>query len=1069
MSRTSAVIATAGTDIPSALLSDSTQVIRFATGLEFELGPSKPTASSSSGVVLPLIFGTPLEGPVLLATGTLPLNTPTLFSNSATLRKYYSGLERIVVVVDERMTDNARTLTGPWRLNAVFVVQSSAEAGVVGGNDRLRNADKVIEVLNATNINAVTALAGPQSLVLVRLAGRYYFYRGLGDGEGELDTAGWSFGRDVTDLIEQVFSSINAAKIDATRSSATGEAVVSKRSSLVHASALRLVDISQQETLSIILPRSKRTVLISGIKDVFTKASIDEIRDLQHDINSAVSQLQLLLGQKEIQALSASLVAVLSAKISDVVAPIREEYLAFIKNRPDDDDDSDSPRVKEWKRKKASMLGNLRKETLDRQKILGPVITIFASMVSAQTTSKRTHDLKRLLRQSQIQGNMKAAESMTFETLAEYLEAHASDMGVMLVNIETDSYQQLLGELKEANRVDARSVYLSSSMWWQAFILRTNTEKFWIHSTSCNLDSRLLHLDGFDAGILIEQSQNSHNGPLQRLSSLGSMPSRPTMALPLVARGHGDYGSMLAWACWDEFVNLDSPYTTRWLDKCNEPHIAAVRIITRETLSEAVVSREHNFGSASSEIGNLMSALLMSSMAKLAAMRTTTPTVVEKAEDTVTRLMRGLFGNLLTIAGAGLKPMSMVWQLFGLNPQYDVPSSDAEWLWYEVVTAMYPYTGWPLPQFQENLEKLLDKVIVRVVTKNEDVSSLKQNRLEELAEHRKLRNEQLAHSRIIVEILMRHMISSMASHGANERNNSLATVSSRLLKHAPGSLTRQTGSYKRLTGYLEHLASGGTRNKHGDLVLAGVYSKRSAVFGKLKLEVVRACQAKDLAQARHASAALMDKHAELAAMWQLDADVMPMQNRQAYIELLADSDDQTQLSADVYKRVVGDAERQRLPWSVGNQGKAGNDVAPIDEAFVREMLTGETTGGMPETDGTTRRAEKKSPEQAVEKQTKRKTVEDEFAELDSAMVPAFLKAMQKPMVGEDVCKMLGVPASAMRVFASALNPAFVWEDLQVNFKRIVLELVKDRSNRAESRPARRLLGMGGQQSTLITT
>ena len=61
-------------------------------------------------------------------------------------------------------------------------------------------------------------------------------------------------------------------------------------------------------------------------------------------------------------------------------------------------------------------------------------------------------------------------------------------------------------------------------------------------------------------------------------------------------------------------------------------------------------------------------------------MRTTAPIESQKAGDTVTRLMRGLFGNLLTIAGSGVRPQSMVWQLFGLNFQYDLPKTDAEWI-----------------------------------------------------------------------------------------------------------------------------------------------------------------------------------------------------------------------------------------------------------------------------------------------------------------------------------------------------------------------------------------------------
>jgi len=151
---------------------------------------------------------------------------------------------------------------------------------------------------------------------------------------------------------------------------------------------------------------------------------------------------------------------------------------------------------------------------------------------------------------------------MTFETLAGLLETKAADMGVMLLNIETSRYQDLLGNLK------------SNSL---------------AVDTCCDLDSRVLFLEGFDAGIIIEQSQANHNGPLKH--QLG--PTHPILALPYLSQERGT-GSMLAWVCWDEFVNLKSPFKVRWMDKCNESHIAALRIMMRDTLSQAVSSREHN-------------------------------------------------------------------------------------------------------------------------------------------------------------------------------------------------------------------------------------------------------------------------------------------------------------------------------------------------------------------------------------------------------------------------------------------------------------------------------------------
>jgi len=39
--------------------------------------------------------------------------------------------------------------------------------------------------------------------------------------------------------------------------------------------------------------------------------------------------------------------------------------------------------------------------------------------------------------------------------------------------------------------------------------------------------------------------------------------------------------------------------------------------------------------------------------------------------------------------------------------------------WYLTVVRLYPFTGWPQEQFKLNIEKLLDKAIIAVITKNE--------------------------------------------------------------------------------------------------------------------------------------------------------------------------------------------------------------------------------------------------------------------------------------------------------------------------------------------------------------
>jgi hypothetical protein len=222
--------------------------------------------------------------------------------------------------------------------------------------------------------------------------------------------------------------------------------------SLLYPRLKRIVNLS--DTNTIILPTSGQLIQPQNLHKLFEKLSIDQIRNLEEDINAAVPQLQMLLSQKDLQELSRVLVSTLSAKVGDVTAPLRNAYLEFLTQEYET---ADPESVK----KKNKMLGDLRTKTKEMQKSLEQPISSLANMMSSRTTSKRTHDLKRLVRQAQIYGNVEAAKFMTFETLAGYPETYAEDMGVMLLNIETTPYRQLLGNLKSAV-IDARYVQTTS-------------------------------------------------------------------------------------------------------------------------------------------------------------------------------------------------------------------------------------------------------------------------------------------------------------------------------------------------------------------------------------------------------------------------------------------------------------------------------------------------------------------------------------------------------------------------------------------------------------------------------
>lgn len=159
-------------------------IVRLGTGLEFVHGAEMLAAESNPyAVVLPCIYGSRLEGPLLLATGKCPENVP--FHDEKSLQAYYEKFESIVVFADERMTDNARKLATPWRINAVLIIQMTLDTPPKDGD--------VKALLDLVNINAVTALAGPQSLVLVRISESYCFYRGIAN-RIRLNTSDLAFG-----------------------------------------------------------------------------------------------------------------------------------------------------------------------------------------------------------------------------------------------------------------------------------------------------------------------------------------------------------------------------------------------------------------------------------------------------------------------------------------------------------------------------------------------------------------------------------------------------------------------------------------------------------------------------------------------------------------------------------------------------------------------------------------------------------------------------------------------------------------------------------------------------------
>ncbi|KAJ5933998.1 hypothetical protein N7454_006327 [Penicillium verhagenii] len=961
--------------LPSFLDLKRTQVISFGTRIKFELPDKEPTTKSSSTIVLPCIFGCQLEGPMLLSTGKTPLNIP--FVDKIALRDYYTHLKSAVFIVNDKMTDNARNLATNFRINALFIVKLSQK-------QEPKSSDDITSLLNSTNINAVTALAGPQSLILIQICDKYYFHRGIAN-RAHINTSHIEFGGDLTSILESVGA----------------ESILDPRIE-------RMITLGEHNP--VILPRSGQWVLPQDLPKLLEGVSVDDIQKLEEDIPTAVPQLEMLLNEKDLQDLSKALVSILSVKTSNMIALLRNSYSKF---KAKDFCVADPDSVK----KRNEMLADLRKTICEINKALQPLTLSLAEMISFQTTSKRTHDVQGLLRQTKIQSNLEAVKTMTFGTLAEYLEIYAEDMGVMLINIHASAYRRVLASLKKTC-IDA--------------------------SRCCDLDSRVLHLGGFDAGIIIQQLQGGHDGPLG--STIGA--SHPILVIPKLTETGTGNGSMLAWVCWDEFVNLKDPYTVRWMEKCNDEHIAALRIIMRSTLSQATISKHYELQPGGLKTGYLMGALLMAAMTKLAARRETVPVVSEESEDTITRLMRGLFGNLLTMAGSGVRPLSMVWQLFSVDSSYVVPRTGFEWRWYKTAVALSPYAGWPLEPLHTNLAHLLDKVIFSMISKSDKVARAKEDsnkvgtskkdRTSKMIRSHKLRNIQLDHYRTIITVLMRTF---------DVENVDIAAITTRLLDHIPKRLESLSGDYSRMLGYLKRLAQGGERSAREDHFIANIYVLRSGCFGELKNNVAEAHERGEWSKMKGFCQEIVDKRTSIASFWRVKAESLKVQNFEVYKALLnqkfGENIDMLTMCRNwqLIQQVRDDAERLRVPWRVGLKGECVNEVEPRDEEFFQAILTGENLELFDETSD-------------IEV-----TGDDLNFEWTKSVNLAAM--METDFSSEDACRMMDIPVKTMRVFTKALHPEFVWEDLEKNFKETIkILLAQPATTQAGSRPSEGLFGLG---------
>jgi len=869
------VIAEVGTTPPSP------------ASVRFGLGLSTTEIKGDTGpAVFPCCIGNTLEGSKVLALAKPFQGDREAYENAMAAIRVGSTP---VVTVTDRMSDQCRVLNPTLRLNGLFIIQPTAtyNPSIL---DSPAGREKYLAELN---INAVTALAGPQSFVVVQLGENYFLYRGV-SWPGVFPAVP-SFGYDMTEEIRALVGDLNVLR-DA------GFAWPS------------LIDLRSGGDRVYLGPQ---TVPVDGIAAVFSAMDLPTVLQLRPHIQDVLTQLQCILNPENVNRVSGELICVLKAKISDAIGQYRDPYVAQVLKCVSGQLTGEDKLAEE--RKKADLHAAMKGAEREAKEATQWLIDSLGQLVSSRTSSSKNHDLNQIAKKVATANNVADAKNMKAEDVGKIISAECSKIGLVLGNTDAGTLRLALTAVAEDRFLTSiQSPPLSETRLLTASAIRSSAE----------------------VSALLPVVKDMHRGPLAGKASSSSF----CWALPQLAPESDVYRSSVPWPCFDRHVNLTDPSELYWPEEAALGNVAKLRILARGTFasaSTALVKKE--ITPSSRDLGFfLISALLdlMEDMAGTTGNRRLElfPGGLEGKpddfDDPAAQAVRGMFGQLFSLMASGAgKPLCMAWQLIMKNPKMEIPDHREIGI-YSRVASLLPHTRWPLYALQRNarlfLVRALRQNVVDPVTApiRKAVAAMAKSKDRE---HLDRRNRELAFLQIAVEVARNIKGGTIPEH-------EVRTVASRLLARMPVD-GRTDGGMGIVTGYFTELAKHGKvtegHQKQVAQACADIFMKRSGHFKKAKNVALKALKTGKEGQAVAVVEAMAGEKKKVEAAW--DAEDIKIQNWAAYAAVLAADGNGETLTAPV----SGDAERVRIPWRVltGEQAAKAEVLKAVADILGERSVT----------------------------------------------------------------------------------------------------------------------------------
>ena len=759
--------------------------------------------------------------------------------------------------------------------------------------------------LNNVNINSL-CMAGPNSIVLIEMSGKYYFFRGV----------------HIPELFDEV--------------PAYGTELPSDHQIIYHIRKLNdtssnfSVGTQTKVNFPILYTQSDRTnkklyfgdtgISVEKFLENMAVHSIEDIAKFSNNIIDMLTQISVILQTDEVKTIRDTLNKILLDKISNVITPMKQALREYVKTSRTTDPDF-GKKSREMSREYRTLEKKLNND-------IAKIVNQLANLTSVRGASSQKQNLKRLERITKIKDNIANANNMSLTDLCDLLDENCSEVGALITDVNS-------GYLSEALKAVSNGQFLS----W----IMTNKDK------ACQLlavSPRTPYLDSITMGCILEQTTSQVNHPLY--SSGNGCVSIP---------GIGTNGSSLPLILLDDHINCEDPSEFFWPEEANRPEVATFRIKLRGTITNANCSRKLHISPGSNDLGFFLVNNILSIIERLTSGMTPPANLDDKSSkfvnehrksrwnDSNCQILRGLYGQLFALLASGQNVLSMAFQLVGNKPNIEILPANQSWILTRMLKN-YPYTMWSMNNIRKNMKYYVIRYIRKRITDTITEPMRKSLSLisaQSLEESSKNRNEELKWLQIAVDVIFK-MVAHADDFKSSDFKSSVNDIGKRLFDYATP-LVIERGELKGSGGiyyvwrFVKHMVDQGSAvfdRPDLEFVLQtclNITTKRSAAFKQIKNELLQASTLSDESQ----------WNSKLNEYQQIIDDYRKMVNHN-----LNKDDSQVQITVRVQNEqsikkhdengIRGDAELIRTPWRVRTRNTNDTDTHTDVSQIINSIL-----------------------------------------------------------------------------------------------------------------------------------